>query len=351
MLSRKTSNRKRSRNYKKTKKRNNIKSKIKKYKINKYLTGGAEPLKYNHIHTIENGSSDIDGTTEFQLPCSVAVSEGLIYVVDTRKNSVDIFDENTREYIRKLGTEVNNEGETKEKFNHPSSIAVSILDNSIYISNFDNNSIEVYDKEYKYKNTINYYDPNNKNIKVEIKPMGLAISSFDNIKKIYVASYYNKCIYVFDNEYKYLQTINIIKDEKDKKNKFIDFNRPMGIAISDTDKQIYVSDIGNHCIYIIDGLTLKCIKTFGTFGKKENQFSHPYGIAISNVDNLIYVADASNHRIQIFDKTTLKYKGTLNNGNKNIHFLFPTSVAVSASGKDIYVVDREDKCVHIFNKI
>ena len=72
---------------------------------------------------------------------------------------------------------------------------------------------------------------------------------------------------------------------------------PLCIAIYKD--RVFVTQVGGGCLLVYD-LNGQFIKQVGTPGSKEGQFTNPYGIAINNTNGDIYVCDCSNHRIQIF---------------------------------------------------
>ena len=78
----------------------------------------------------------------------------------------------------------------------------------------------------------------------------------------------------------------------------LEFNVPIGIAISPTTSQIYVVDCGNNRILVLNP-DLTFSYSFGSKGSTNGQFSSPWLIAIDN-QGLVYVSDWGNNRIQVF---------------------------------------------------
>ena len=117
-------------------------------------------------------------------------------------------------------------------------------------------------------------------------PCALAVDDRDNV---YVLDSQHHCISVFRTTGKAL-TIGC-KGSKDGK-----FDSPQGIAIHKD--MLYVTDSGNHRVQMLT-LTgvFKC--KFGTKGSGKRQFDFPSSICVDS-DGLIFVSDDGNHRIYIF---------------------------------------------------
>ena len=79
----------------------------------------------------------------------------------------------------------------------------------------------------------------------------------------------------------------------------VEFSSPEGIVV-DKEGQILVVDRYNHCIHVFDSeLTYK--QRIGKGGQGPLEFNQPVGIAVSPVDGRVWVADNENHRVQAID--------------------------------------------------
>ena len=115
-------------------------------------------------------------------------------------------------------------------------------------------------------------------------PYGVVVEhKSDNI---YVADQYNNRVQVFDKEAKYLFEFGSDK-----------MKQPLYIVIYKD--RVFVTQHGGGCLLVYD-LDGKFIQQVGTPGSAEGQFNHPRGIAIHNTNGDIYICDYSNNRIQIF---------------------------------------------------
>ena len=187
-----------------------------------------------------------DSNTQFNSPAGIAISAvgNRIYVADEDNHRVQVFDGATRNYIATLGT-TGSAGAINTQFNNPRDVAVSAVDNRIYVADEGNYRVQV----------------------------------FDGASRSYIATFGTTGSYGASNT---------------------QFRSPCGVAIS-ADNRLYVADFYNHRVQVFDGATRNHIATLGTGsgGVSNTQFNYPAGVAVS-ADNRIYVADVGNHRVQIF---------------------------------------------------
>ena len=123
------------------------------------------------------------------------------------------------------------------------------------------------------------------------------------------------------------------------------FNRPWGVAVSDTD-EIAVTDYWNHRVQIFDSGG-NYLRSFGRGGTNQGEFNCPLGICFDNNGN-IFVADSSNHRIQIFSGEG-KYRGMFGGkGSLDSQLSNPWGLSLDANG-NIIVADSGNKLIKIFS--
>ncbi len=122
--------------------------------------------------------------------------------------------------------------------------------------------------------------------------------------------------------------------------------KPAGIAISGN--RIYVSDIKNHAIHVLDKLSGKLLFKFGKAGQKEGELYYPTNMVIAP-DNYLYVTEIGNFRIQKFtlDGKPVRIYGEI--GDRPGQFSRPKGVAVDREG-NIYVVDAAFENIQVFNQ-
>ena len=105
-------------------------------------------------------------------------------------------------------------------------------------------------------------------------------------ENIYVTEERNNRVQVFNKEAKYLFEFG-----NDK------IKQPLYIVIYKD--RVFVTQNGDGCLLVYN-LNGEFIQQVGTPGSAEGQFNNPRGIAIHNTNGDIYICDCSNNRIQIF---------------------------------------------------
>ena len=160
-------------------------------------------------------------------------------------------------------------------------------------------------------------------------PDGVTVDN--KTENIYIADCYSNCVKVFDSTGKYLYQFG----DKGGEGKMY---HPRGVAICG---DRILNTQGSHCILIYQ-FNGKFISRIGRKGTGELEFNLPLGLAIDESNGDIYVCDYSNNRVQIlssefsfksqFGKDTLKY---------------PRDVKLSK--EYIYVLAASDPCLHLFS--
>jgi DNA-binding beta-propeller fold protein YncE len=117
----------------------------------------------------------------------------------------------------------------------------------------------------------------------------------------------------------------------------------------DEEKNLYISDTGNHRIVMFKPNAKIGFLLAGVTGKNAKDslhFDEPRGIYIDSFFNTLYVADSKNNRIQRFhpigNETGETVAGTPYETGDGLHQpIYPTSVTV-LNNRDIYVADTEN---------
>ena len=158
------------------------------------------------------------------------------------------------------------------------------------------------------------------------RPWGVVVEH--KSENIYVTDQYNNRVQVFDRETKYLFEFGSDR-----------MKYPLCIAIYKD--RVFVTQNGGDCslVYEFNG---KFIQQVGTPGSAEGQFNQLYGIAIHNTNGDIYICDYSNNRIQIFSND-YSYKSQF--GMSILKY--PTDIQLTKDS--IFVLSHQNPFLYTFN--
>jgi DNA-binding beta-propeller fold protein YncE len=213
--------------------------------------------------------------------------------------------------------QIGKHGRGKAEFMNPQ--AVCATHNRIYISDSNNQKIDVFSLNGEYKSSFD----TNAGVKIMRRPVGIDWHSNGNIL---VVDYEYKCVNVFSEMGKFVGRIC--------QNKLLG---PKGICINRANRnQIIIADSKANSIFVFDA-DGRFLHKFGQLGYKNENFSGPQYVAcMSNGD--IVVTDFYNHCIKIFDANG-KFKLSFgSNGSNNGQFNGPTGL-VTDKNDNIIVVD------------
>ena len=121
-------------------------------------------------------------------------------------------------------------------------------------------------------------------------PTGVSVDCLTG--NIFVGDCFNDRLQVFDKDGKYLYKFG----DRDGAGKI---KRPL--CIDFYQNQIFVSQRTGGCLFLCD-LNGTFLQQIGTPGNGEGQFYNPHGIAINQSNGEIFVCDRGNNRVQIFSK-------------------------------------------------
>ena len=241
--------------------------------------------------------------------CGVAVSpvNGSVFVCDYDNSQIHVFDVE-RKHVKTFAQHGDGEGE----LSHPAGIDVCAT-GLVYVANFNNQWVSVFREDGTFIRTIG-------NRKLQYPTDVLVHSS----GLVYVADWGNHCIAVFSQEGELVRTFGSHGRGKGE------FKYPLCVAVSPDDHHLYVSDNNNHRVQVFT-LEGRYVREFGT-----DQLKHPYGVTITS-DGSVLVADKDNNRVAVFDK-----KGNL---VRSIAVEHPTGLAIDSRG-DLLVTSCKNNCVY-----
>jgi len=262
-------------------------------------------------------------------PYGVAVYRGRIYVTDTVKRAVIMFDVPGRDF-KLIGTE------GPGKLRKPIGIAVSKSGN-IYVADNSARRVVVFDKDGNFLRAFG-----NRNLLN--RPSGIAVSPDET--RAYVIDTggietQEHHMLIFD-----AQTGEHLKTIGTRGRGEGNFNLALQ-ATTTPDGTVYVTDSGNFRVQAFDrDGNFKL--AFGSVGRKSGQFARPKGIA-SGRDGNIYVVDAAFGNFQIFDSKgrLLMFIGDRSQTPGPARYMLPAGIAVDEDGR-VYMVDQFFRKVDIF---
>jgi len=163
------------------------------------------------------------------------------------------------------------------------------------------------------------------------KPINIAIDEQNNK---YITDTIRSLVLVYDAQNKF---VRIIGDG-------VSF-KPSDILIADN--KLFITDIKNHRIVVLDKKTDEQLYTIGSVGSKEGELFYPTNLALGP-DNNLYISETGNFRVQKFtlDGKFVKSFGKVGTGLGQ--FARPKGVAVDRDGR-IHVVDAAFENVQIMN--
>lgn len=274
-------------------------------------------------------TGEVDASTSFSKPFDVEACQGRIYVSDTVRRSVHIFNVPAGDY-----TEVGlDEPGILRK---PLGMAVD-GDCNLYVVDGTLRRVVVYDQDGEYLTAFGGKD------KFE-RPSHVAVDA--DARYAFVVdtggvSTDQHRIRVFD-----IATGEVAYDIGHRGTGQGEFNLPKDIAVG-PDGRVYVVDSSNFRVQVFeaDGTY---VHTFGSIGVQPGQFSRPKGLA-TDPDGNVYVTDAAFGNFQIFNPAgqLLLFIGTRSTSAGAAKYMLPAGIAVDEDGR-VYMVDQFFRKVDVY---
>ena len=216
---------------------------------------------------------------QFNNPRDLAIGGGKIYVVEQSNHRVQVFDMNGT-FLRKWGSN----GTANGQLRAPQSISLSMnvnQVNEVFVSEWDNNRVQVFDENGTYLRTIgsgSYGGGNDQ--------FGYASGVHVDGNLLFASSRNYSKVKVFDINGTYIRSMS---------------TNGYPYHITGFGNRIAVTLADHHKVQIFDkNGTL--INTIGSSPSSENgKFYYNYGISY-DLNGTLYVSDRQNHRVQSFDQ-------------------------------------------------
>ncbi|MEW6374958.1 MAG: hypothetical protein AB1502_04110 [Thermodesulfobacteriota bacterium] len=215
----------------------------------------------------------------------------------------------------------------KEKYAVKKPYGVAISEGKIYVVDTSGPGYAVFDLKSKKLNSVSGSGSGRMR-----KPINITIDR-DGTK--YVTDTGLNQVLAFDKDDNFIRAYGV-------KDQF----KPAGVAVSGN--RLYVSDLKNHEIQVLDKASGKLLFKFGKTGKNEGELYYPTNMVIAP-DGHLYVTEIGNFRIQKFtlDGKSIRVYGEI--GDRPGQFARPKGVAVDREG-NIYAVDAAFENIQIFNQ-
>ena len=125
----------------------------------------------------------------------------------------------------------------------------------------------------------------------------------------------------------------------------LQFNYPAGIRVHPITKNVYVCDLVNHRIQILNFDDLTFYGSFGKSGSGGGEFNCPMDVAFDSHGN-VYISDYQNHRIQVFtpEGELLRNIGKPGSGSGELYL--PSGLHVNDS--HVYVAEEANHRISVF---
>lgn len=262
-------------------------------------------------------------------PWGVAVHKGKIFVTDTVKRAVLMFDVPGKEFVT-IGTE--GPGALRK----PIGIDVS-KDGEVYVVDNTARRVVVFDINGNYLRSFGSREVFN-------RPSGVAVNPANT--RAYVidtggVDSQEHHLYIFDSK-----TGELLRTVGKRGTGEGDFNLALQVT-SSPDGTVYVTDAGNFRVEAFDEEgNFKF--AFGKVGRKVGNFARPKGIA-TDPDGNIYVADAAFGNFQIFNNKAqlLMFIGERAERLEPAKYLLPAGIDVDEDGR-VYIIDQFFRKLDIF---
>lgn len=246
------------------------------------------------------------------------------------RSSADVVDDDKDGQLRRMVTGELRAGEGLDK-----PYGVAVRGGKVYVGDTVARNVAMYDlNAHKYKR-FGVDDPGSLRM-----PFSIDIDAAGNI---YVVDGSLKRVHVYSADGKFLRMLG--QDLK--------WSRPVGLAIDNARKRLYVVDAGGvdsqeHKVRALDLETGKPLFEIGKRGDGPGEFNLPRD-AVVGADGLLYVVDGGNFRVQVFDGggKFLRMFGAV--GRQSGQFARPKEIAADTQG-NIYVADTAFGNFQVFNK-
>jgi DNA-binding beta-propeller fold protein YncE len=274
-------------------------------------------------------TGETDESTGFSKPFDVEACQGRIYVSDTVRRAVLMFDVPNAKFSE-IG--LDEPGALRK----PLGMAVD-ADCNLYVVDGTMRRVVVYDQDGNFLKAFGGMDMFERPSHVDVD----AVAQYAYVVDTGGVSNELHRIRVFD-----IASGQHVFDIGERGSGRGQFNLPRDIAVG-PDNRIYVVDGANFRVQVFeaDGTF---VKTFGSIGVYPGQFSRPKGVDTDPEGN-VYVTDTAFGNFQIFDPRgqLLLFVGSRSESPAPAQYMLPAGIAIDEDGR-VYMVDQFFRKVDVF---
>ena len=261
-------------------------------------------------------------------PCGIALNQSGEVVVTSRQENCVSVFSPSGDKLLSFGTKGSGQGQ----FKYPSGVAVD-GEGNILVADNDNHRIQKFTAEGQFLTAVGTKGCGPLQFN---EVQDIAINTSNN--KVYVVDMINNRIQVLNSDLTFSNTFGKFGRNKGE------FDYPWGIAC-DTTGNVYVADCGNHRIKVFTS-TGKFLRMFGSRGGGDGEVGYPFGIALDLQDK-VYVSECHNHRISVFTSKGHFVTSFGSMGKRPGEFYGPRGLALDSNGV-VYVCDLYNKRLQLF---
>ena len=209
-------------------------------------------------------------------------------------------------------------GSSPGVFCYPNGIAINPVNNSIYICDFGDNRVQIFNESFEF--VFQFSEKMN-------SPVGICIKQ----NKVYVTQWSSHCLNVYSTEGKYLDSVGV------KGKKELEFEQPRGLDISTEKYRIYIAE------QEID--RIQCLNLNLTFNSFIDSIYGAKDVKLTS--NEIVVLSARNPCVSLYTYSHQLIREMIPSGEGN-PVVTPFSFILDEAA-NILITDFENNCVSVFS--
>ena len=209
-------------------------------------------------------------------------------------------------------------GSSPGVFCYPQGIAINPVNNSVYICDFGNNRVQIFNKSFEF-----VFQFNDK----MKEPAGICIKQ----NKVYVTQFSSNCLNVYSAEGKYLNSVGV------KGKNELEFDKPLGLDISTDKDRIYIAEQENGRI--------QCLNLDLRFNSFIDDIYRARDVKLTSIE--IVVLSTRNPCVSLYTYSHQLIREIIPRGEGNT-VVKPFSFILDEAA-NILITDLQNNCVSVFS--